>query len=401
MLLIKRHYKLWLKFFANLSFRQISYQRCWIKIFKMAWFLLAWPFELLGDLLIRLPTIKQLPDNPKILFVKIDQLGDVLFSTFLLPIIKDKYPASQIDYLINRRSSAVLQNNPLIHRVYYWQDLVLQNIPGRQRFSLIQGISRTVYSWLDNLLCWRQLARQKYDLIINVRAFWPSSNWPWFWLRSKLVAFDLSQASCLTNYRADYNLRAEEWQNYLNLLQPLDINLNDLKQPYFPQHFFNFSPLSQTIESPYWCLSPVSFDPEKTWSSADWIEFIKYFLVAGPRNRLVLIGLPNHKDWLKPIMDNFSSQPRVTCFTNLSIPQLAELLKNSQGLIGIDSFAAHLAIALGRPVSCLVNSRLFYVSGLSRSSLIDGRSMLPRLPLVIIKDLLTTKPEQLIKAIFK
>jgi len=395
MLRLKRHIKLWHKFIANYTYLKVSPRRLVIKLFKGCWFLITWPFELLGDLLIWPRPIKHIVDHPKILIIKVDQLGDLLFSTFLLPIIKEAYPASSIDYLIHPHGQAILDNNPAIRQVYYWQDLLLQNIPGRQKIKLGKRTWQFLATGYRNFKSWLALRHEHYDIVINARAFWPSCNWPWRGLGHYLIAFDISQASYLANYLADYNLRAQEWENYLNLLKPLHIKEEILKK-YEPRgQFFNFVSAPQKPTVPYWCLSPVSFDPEKTWSSSLWLSFIQIFLDNFSDNSLVITGLANQQDWLAAITQPLNNNDRVITLTNLSLPQLADLLKDSQGLISLDSFNVHLAIALNKPVFCLVNSRLFYVPGLSTNHLVDGRCMIPLLPNVVFNDLLTTTPEQL------
>ena len=396
---IKRQIKLWSKFIANCNLAQVSFNRVLIKIFKVFWFLIAWPLEVLGDLFIWPAKFTKLSQQPRILIVKIDQLGDVLFSTFLAPIIKQAYPDSQIDYLINPRSEAILKNNPDINQVFYWQDLLLQNIPGRQKNNFGQKIKGLLVSWRFNLDSWLLLKQQNYDLVINCRAFWPSSNWFWFGLGQQLIAFDFSQMSCTANYQAGYDLKAEEWQNYLKLLEPLEINTETLKLAEPRGLYYNFSPAAIQPSEEYWCLAAVSFDNEKTWNKEQWRSFITEFLVK-TKAKLVLTGLPNQAVWLEDLLKPFGNLSRLIIATDLTIPELAELIKNSQGFIGLESFAAHLAIACYRPTYCLVNSQLFYVLGLSQGSFVDGRSMLPQLPEVIIRDLLTTNSGQLIKDIF-
>ena len=399
MLKLKRHIKLWHKFIANYTYLKVSPRRLVIKLFKGCWFLITWPFELLGDILIWPRPIKHIVDHPKILIIKVDQLGDLLFCTFLLPIIKEAYPASSIDYLIHPHGQAILDNNPAIRQVYYWQDLLLQNIPGRQKMKLGKRTRQFLATGYRNFKSWLALRHEHYDIVINARAFWPSCNWPWRGLGHYLIAFDISQASYVANYLADYNLRAEEWENYVNLLKPLSIKEDIIKQHEPRGQFVNFAPAPQKPIAPYWCLSPVSFDPERTWSPSRWLSFVQLFLENFPNDYLVITGLADQRYWLAAITQPLNSHNRVITVTNLSVPQLADLLKDSQGLISLDSFNVHLAIALKKPVFCLVNSWLFYVPGLSTNHLVDGRCMIPLLPEVMINDLLTTTPEQLNKQI--
>ncbi|HNW56108.1 MAG TPA: glycosyltransferase family 9 protein [bacterium] len=394
----KRQGKLWSKFLANCNFFRVGKNRLVIKFGKAIWFLLAWPFELVGDLLIWPAKFSRLPGSPRFLIVKVDQLGDVLFSTFLLPLIKKLYPESSIDYLVNPQSQSVLVNNQLVDNVFSWQDLFLQNIPGRQKLGVWSRIKLAILSWHNNLASWRLLRQRKYDVVINCRAFWPSSNWLWRLLGRELVAFDFSQASFLANYQADYDLAAEEWQNYLKLLEPLGVSSIKTTEINPRGLFFNIIPVADLPQN-YWCLSAVSFDAEKTWSQKKWQEFIAGFLEK-TASSLVLTGLSGQAEWLQKVAGSFLLTGRVLVFTNLNISQLAGLIKNSQGFIGLESFAAHLAIALERPAFCLVNSRLFYVPGLSNKKMIDGRSMLPQIKAVRIFDLIKTSPVELLITIF-
>lgn len=69
---------------------------------------------------------------------------------------------------------------------------------------------------------------------------------------------------------------------------------------------------------------------------------------------MVITGLANQQDWLAAITQPLNNNDRVITLTNLSLPQLADLLKDSQGLISLDSFNVHLAIALNKPVFVLL-----------------------------------------------
>ena len=73
--------------------------------------------DVMGDLFFFNKKIVKSFYPKKILIVKIDQFGDVLFSTFLLPIIKEKYKGVEIDYLINEKTELILKNNPNIRKL--------------------------------------------------------------------------------------------------------------------------------------------------------------------------------------------------------------------------------------------------------------------------------------------
>ena len=71
------------------------------------------------------------PIGTKILIVNLDAMGNVLVTTTILPAVKKKYPASSIFWITLRSSAPLLQNIPLIDRVYTWEPeawLVLQQM---------------------------------------------------------------------------------------------------------------------------------------------------------------------------------------------------------------------------------------------------------------------------------
>ena len=53
----------------------------------------------------------------KILIIKLGAMGDVLRTTFVLEGLKEKYKNIQIDWLVDKRNSEVLQGNPYINNI--------------------------------------------------------------------------------------------------------------------------------------------------------------------------------------------------------------------------------------------------------------------------------------------
>ncbi|PIQ10102.1 MAG: hypothetical protein COW71_03925 [Ignavibacteriales bacterium CG18_big_fil_WC_8_21_14_2_50_31_20] len=61
-------------------------------------------------------------NNPKkILIIRFSSLGDVLLTTPLLRILKNKYPKTEIDYLVKTSFSDAVKLNPNIKNVVSWQ----------------------------------------------------------------------------------------------------------------------------------------------------------------------------------------------------------------------------------------------------------------------------------------
>lgn len=370
-MILKKYYSLIIKILSYLKINLFSFKYIIIKLFKFICSIILLPIEILGDIIFSYKRFFNFNiSNPKkILIVKIDQMGDVLFSTMLLPLIKEKYHQSEIDYLINKKAEQILIANPYINNIYHWQSIILNNVPGRGKFSFI--------SWKNNLLTWKTLKRQKYDVVINARAFIPSGNLSWRFLNpKKLISFDISQQSFLADNIVPYNLYDEEWQNYLNLLKPLGID----KVGGEPRsEFYNLSDCNIGFEN-LAIISPISFNSERSWSLEKWIRAVQ--ILVQKDYQVVLIGTKEQREYLEKLKGDTNGLIFID-----SIPKLADLIKKADLFLGVESFPAHLALTFKTKLFPVVNTKLFYVSGKSKHKIIDGRSMLSQFSDVKIIDL--------------
>ena len=84
-MIFKKHIKLLRKFLGNIARPRIGLVKQFPKWAKFFYLLIEWPFELAGDALSFWRRIGKsgITDPRRILIIKIDQLGDVLFSTML------------------------------------------------------------------------------------------------------------------------------------------------------------------------------------------------------------------------------------------------------------------------------------------------------------------------------
>ena len=172
-MILKKHLKLLRKFFGNIARRRSGLKNQFTKLAKFFYLLIEWPFEIVGDAIFFWRRFGRAGiKNPRrILIVKIDQLGDVLFSTFLLPIVKRAYPDIEIDYLVHPKARQVLEGNPHVANIYFSENIFLGVLPGREGGA--GGLWRVAKRNRETM---RALREKKYDVVINVRAFAPSSN---------------------------------------------------------------------------------------------------------------------------------------------------------------------------------------------------------------------------------
>ena len=82
------------------------------------------------------------PIGTRILIVNLDAMGNVLVTTSLLPALKRKYPESTVSWITLKNAAPLLQENPLVDRVYLWEPeswLIL----GQMAFDLVLNVDKS------------------------------------------------------------------------------------------------------------------------------------------------------------------------------------------------------------------------------------------------------------------
>ena len=369
-MILNKQIKLLRKFLGNINSQRFGSKNQLTKIAKFSYLPLSWVVEILGDALFfwKRRGHRGIANPRRMLIIKVDELGDTLWSTLLLPAIKSRYPNSEIDYLVHPRSKLILEKNPHVANIFFWEDIFLRFLPGRGRGGPagLRQVMKRNYQTL------RALRQRKYDAVINARAYHPSSNVPWRKIGGALIAFDIAEQSFLADYWADYDLESEEWENYLNLLIPLGIlgPKTDLMGEFYDCSGAN--PMAGVKN--YAVVSPVTFDEEKKWGKRNWKEVISF--IASEGISVALTGIPSQRGYLEQLASNFGNMVKVCA--EMKISEFGALMKDAAFFIGIESFPAHLALALRKQSFFLVNSKVYYLKGKSpKKFALDARSMLP------------------------
>ncbi|MBT9169359.1 MAG: Lipopolysaccharide heptosyltransferase 1 [Syntrophomonadaceae bacterium] len=374
--IFKKYFKLIRRVLISLGVKRIGWRAKLTQAVKFFYYGLMFLVEVFGDALFFWKRFKKIKiQNPKkILIIKIDQYGDVLFSTFLLPLIKKRFPKVEIHYLIHPKTLPVLKNNPLIDKIFFWHDIFLYFLLGRADNRSI-GFKKAIKIDSKTL---RDLRREQYDVVINTRAYMPSSNIFWKLIGARyLLSFDVSEQSFLADYLADYDFAEEEWKNFLKLLDAFDFGKFETEKFDYSPGFYNFeeNELGELKnKKKIVVMAPISYDKDRLWPIEKWAEICRFCLKKG--YSVILVGLKEHENYLEKISLLVDSK-KIKIIADLSIPQLAGLIKKSSLFVCIDSFPAHLAIALGKPTICFVNVDFYYLKGYSPKVFIGGRSMIP------------------------
>jgi ADP-heptose:LPS heptosyltransferase len=371
-----KHVKLFRKFLGAVVRPKSGVKKNLIRAVKSLYLLASWLIEICGDMLFfgKRRNDAVLGTPRRILIAKTDQLGDVAFSTVLPRAIKTKYPNVRIDYLVRPNAAQVLERNPHVSNIYLWNNLILDLLA-------------------ENRAIADRLRRNEYDVVINARAYPPSSNLLLRGFGKTLITFDIAEQSFLADYWADYDLNEEEPQNFAKLLAPLGI---DSALVPFSSEFYNYEARNPVEgNEPYAVLAPVSFETDRQWNIEYWRELIAMLLEQ--RITVALSALPSQRAYLERVVPDWSVESgSVRLLTDMSLPELGALMKGATFFVGIESFPAHLAVALRVPAAFLINPAVYYLKGYSRQTFArEARSILPIVPNGAFFDVRSASPDEI------
>ncbi len=82
------------------------------------------------------------PVGVKILIINLDAMGDVIMTTAQLPLLKKKYPVSSIFWVTDKISAPLLENNPLLEKVFVYNFETL-NILRNMQFDMVANLDKS------------------------------------------------------------------------------------------------------------------------------------------------------------------------------------------------------------------------------------------------------------------
>ena len=284
---------------------------------------------------------KRLPKDfvPKrILVVKLDHLGDVILATPVFSNLRHAYPNAELHALTGRWSRVVLERHPDVNAVFDY------NSPA---FSRI-GQSTTLKQAFQ---LYRELHRQKYDLIIELRGDW------------RTTKFSLLQLTPHRLSRAALQIENKLGRSRFSGTHETTRNLDVLRHAGIPTSI-QTATFSVTTADEKWAsdflaihkidkqcplvaIHPGSPIPLKRWLPERYAKLADW-LIARKGTQVLFVGV---KDEI-PIVTEIQRRMKgisINIAGETTLTQLASILHTCNMFIGNDSGPMHLAAAVGTP----------------------------------------------------
>ena len=260
----------------------------------------------------------------KILIIKPSGLGDIVQALPVLTGLKRRFPAAQIDWIVNDTFKEILEGHPCLRYVIQYP---------RKRW--------TSPARLPEMWRWgKRLREEKYDITIDLQGLLRSGLMTWAANSPRRIGLASAREGASAFYNefvADTAISAAE--RYLTCLEHLDIPVQPLDFQLTPQ-----APMPEALKDfgPYIVLHPYSQWRTKLWPWRYYQELVD----SMPEAKFAVVGIG-------PWFPLHAPGRLIDLRGKLSVGSLVAVLGGAQSVLSPDSGPAHIAGALGRPVLVL------------------------------------------------
>jgi heptosyltransferase II len=269
----------------------------------------------------------------KILVVQTGKLGDMVCTTPVFRVIKEKYPESKLIVAGDKVNKQVLAGNPYVDHYVYSNELTSVN------FRELEVDVAVLLNPHPSIL-WELLkSRTKKVIVPNVVGGYS----PYMTKKYRLLS--------LFATRVPHRMGHYAPQEYLKMLRPLDVNSNDTKKEVFVTKEDEdkvSGMLSKYSGKKLVGIAPGAGNKIKEWPPERFNEVAKW-LVEEKGVVVVMIGVDKDKSLGGIVKGGLSNEFVLDTIGKLSIDELKALVKHLDLFISADTGPIYIAEAWGVP----------------------------------------------------
>ena len=280
------------------------------------------------------------PISFKILIVKLDSIGDVLRTTSILPPLKKKYHDSYITWCTRESSKPIFNNSKFVDEVVIVEDDAFFRIKTEKYDQVINLDTSKISSSIAAMAN----AKTKMGFVLNEKGFVEStSEAANFWL--EMSAFD--------------NFKKANTKSYQQIMYDILSFAGPISQPqlFVPEETakeiserLRHSGLNRKLKTiglnvgvgPKW--------PSKGWPKKNWEQIIIH--LGNQNYNLLLLGGPEETERIQNFKSRFPFL--IDTGSKNSIMEFAGIVNECDLVITCDTFALHVATAMGKKLIVLV-----------------------------------------------
>jgi heptosyltransferase-2 len=298
----------------------------------------------------------------KILIIRLSSIGDILLTTQFIRLLRNKFPAAGIDYLVKNEYVRLLQDNPHLNRVIeYDTGTVSGRLPALRKMIKRNGYDYILdlhNNWRSNVLRrWQPGAKTEYIRKDK-------------WRQQKLVRFHKNTYTKIITISERY-LAVGSFLGITDDGGGLELAVND-RYHQSVQRYLKDNGIGGG--SKFAAVAPGAGFFTKRWPLEYYEELCR--LLYG-ENKIQLLVLGSHDD--KEAGTHLSALPGVVDLTGkLNLLETAAVIQQSLFLVANDSGLMHMATAVNTPVLAIFGSsvqELGFFPFRGRSMVVENRDL--------------------------
>lgn len=283
-------------------------------------------------------------DFRNILVVKMSSMGDVLHALPAICLLRDRFPAARISWLIDHRFASLVTGHPAVDEF-----LLAPTPPWIERLGPMAHIARGAHHLAKAL----GLGRRSFDLVVDLQGLFKTGVLTAATRAKRRLGFANAReaATLFYNQSVRVPLSLHAVRRYVQLVETvtgpasqlrfdLPVSLESRQRARRVLH-------ATGIGGDYVVVAPRSSRREKNWPLARFSEVTQAIWQNNSLPSVIIGGVGDRSDCEAVSRE---SQTPAAVIVGESLSTVTAILRQARLLIGLDSGPIHLAAALGRPV---------------------------------------------------
>ena len=284
----------------------------------------------------------------RVLIIRLSAIGDVVFASPLLAACRKRYPNTEIDWLAEGVVRPLLTELPGLTQVVLWPRQEWQDLWREKR----------IFALLRAVMAFRQKLRERnYDLVIDAQGLVKSAFLSWLTGSPQRIGFKSKEPNgVFLTQRFDKSITPRISSEYLALADTLGWDTSNFEMVLGLSQLDNKRSIDIAPQEAYVVIAPFTTRPQKHWTHAHWRALIEQLVDAG--HRVACLGGPADREEATALLEGLTVMNWVGAYP---LGVSAGLVKQSSGVIGVDTGLTHMGIAAGVPTLALFGSTCPYL----------------------------------------
>ena len=283
----------------------------------------------------------------KILVIQKKFMGDVLVTSTILPLLKNKFPDSEISFLLEEKHAQILVGNPYIDHFIFFKDSSHKTLSEvkNQKFDIVIDLYSKIETGILTLLSG---AKTRIGFFKNYTQF--------------LYNFPVKRATNLKSKNTTFGI-----EHRLQMLEPLGIDFQET----FPKIYLSEEEIENahrilsenglSVDDNLIMLSTFGSSEEKTYPIEYMAEVIKFIFQCKPNSKLLCNYMPFQEDLFEELYNQLPEDVKklvIKNFRTKSLREFAAVASLCKCLIGNEGGATNVSKSLKIPTFTIFSPQI-------------------------------------------